>query len=96
MPSGYTDRQWKGQLCGAYEIAKFANVTKAQIAHWCKQDWFPKPVDEPRMGRIWNYQEVVQALSAKGYPREMGADGKKVRQVRLGVPPVRDKAPAGA
>lgn len=80
MPSGYTEREWKGQFCGVYEIAKFANVSKAQIAHWNREEWFPKPIDEPQMGRIWSYPEVVKALTEKGYPREEGRSGKKLGQ----------------
>lgn len=82
MPSGYSDRQWKGVYCGTYEIAKWANVTKAQIAHWAKEDWFPPTVDEPQMGRIWKFEEVKAALEARGYPRV----GPVVRK-----PPVRKK-----
>lgn len=69
MPSGYTDRHWKGKLCGAFEIAFWAGVTKGQVAHWSKEPWFPPTVDEPQMGRIWNFEEVKAALSARGYPK---------------------------
>jgi len=69
MPSGYTDRVWKGNFCGAYEIALWANVSKAQVAHWAKEPWFPSTVDEPQMGRIWKFPEVVAVLTERGYPR---------------------------
>lgn len=82
MPSGYVERVFKGKFCGTYEIAKFANVSKAQIAHWLKTDWFPKPVDEPAMGRVWDYEVVVAALEAKGYPKEVDEDGNKVKEKR--------------
>ena len=69
MPSGYTDRKWKGDLCGAYEIAAWAQVTKGQVAHWAKEPWFPPTVDEPQMGRIWRFKEVQAVLSERGYPK---------------------------
>lgn len=78
MPSGHIERTWKGELCGVYEIASYAQVTKAQVTHWNKEDWFPKPLDELRMGRVWNYAVVVAALKEKGYPRELDASGKKI------------------
>lgn len=71
MPNGNIPRQWKKKLCGASEIADFANVQTSQVAHWRKTDWFPKPIDEPRMGSIWDYKEVTKALSARGYPKEL-------------------------
>lgn len=85
MPSGHVERAWKGKYCGTYEIARFANVSKAQIAHWLKTDWFPKPVDEPAMGRVWKYKEVVAALEAKGYPRAVDEAGKKVVEKRYSL-----------
>lgn len=70
MANGNIRRTWKKKLCGASEIAAFANVTVAQVAHWRKEDWFPAPLDEPRMGSVWDYEQVRLALVAKGYPKE--------------------------
>jgi hypothetical protein len=85
MPNGYTDRVFKGEFCGVYEIAEFAKVTKAQIAHWLRTDWFPRPVDEPKMGRVWRYQDVVAALTEKGYPREPKKSGKRAFEKRYSL-----------
>lgn len=82
MPGGYTNRVFKGKFCGVYEIAQFANVSKAQIAHWLDRDWFPAPLDEPAMGRVWNYEEVVAALKARGYPKEVDENGRRLAEKR--------------
>jgi hypothetical protein len=87
MPSGYVERVWKGKFCGTKEIADFANVSKAQIAHWLKTDWFPQPVDEPAMGRVWDYKEVVSALAARGYPR-VGEKMTYPKRLAAMLPPV--------
>lgn len=71
MPNGNIKREWKGKLCGASEIAAYANVKTSQVAHWRKKaPWFPEPLDEPRMGTVWDYQVVVAALTEHGYPKE--------------------------
>ena len=70
MPNGNIKRSWKQQLCGASEIAAFANVQSSQVAHWRKTDWFPEPVDELRMGTVWDYNAVTKALTERGYPKE--------------------------
>ncbi len=70
MVSRYPDRVWKQKLCGSTEIAEFAKVTRAQVSHWFKEDWFPRTVDELRMGRVWDYQEVVDVLTQREYPRD--------------------------
>lgn len=85
MPSGYADTVFQGEFCGTYEIAEYAKVTKAQIAHWLRTDWFPKPVSKPRMGRVWNYREVVAALEARGYPRPVDETGKKITKKRYSL-----------
>lgn len=76
MPNGNIKRAWKQNLCGASEIAAFANVTPSQVAHWRKPpeeggaEWFPDPVDELRMGSVWDYKAVTKALTEQGYPKE--------------------------
>lgn len=69
MPRRRDSREWKRILCSATEIAEYAGVTRGQITHWAAQDWFPEPIDEPSAGRIWGWDEVVAALSERGYPR---------------------------
>ena len=70
--------EWKGEWCGVLEIAQWAGVTKPQVNHWSKADWFPQPLDSPKMGRIYNFKEVVKVLSERGYPREVDASGKAI------------------
>lgn len=69
MPNGNIDRNWREKLCGASEIAAFAGVTVAQVAHWRKEEWFPTPLDELRMGTVWDYGQVKAVLSERGYPK---------------------------
>jgi len=68
--SPYNPPRWKKDLCGAHEIAKWANVTTSQVTHWAKEPWFPEPVDELQMGRVWRFKEVVNVLTERGYPKE--------------------------
>lgn len=85
MSSGHTDEEFQGKFCGTYEIAEYANVTKSQISHWLRTDWFPKPLDKARMGRIWSYPEVVAALKERGYPRPVDESGKKIVKKRYSL-----------
>lgn len=62
-------REWKKVLCSSTDIAEYAGVTRAQITHWAKMPWFPEPIDEPCVGRIWSWDAVVKALEEEGYPR---------------------------
>ena len=72
MPRRIENREWKGLIASATEIAAFAGVTRGQVSHWAAQEWFPEPLDEPSCGRVWDYQQVVAALSERGYPRTNG------------------------
>ena len=91
MPSGYTDRVFNGDYCGVYEIAEFAKVSKAQVAHWLETEWFPRPLDGPRMGRVWDYKAVVAALAARGYPKDENEGGKRGPRKRYSF----DNVPTG-
>lgn len=68
--SPHNPPRWKQDLCGAHEIAQWANVTTAQVTHWAKEDWFPAPADELKMGRVWRFPEVVLVLTERGFPKE--------------------------
>lgn len=65
-------REHRSILVGLKEISELAGVSRQQAAHMVRYWWFPDPVDFLACGTVWDYGDVIEALTAKGYPKKKG------------------------
>jgi predicted DNA-binding transcriptional regulator AlpA len=50
------------------EIAALAGRPKQTVLHWTNREYFPEPVGELAVGRVWNRSDVVKWMETNDLP----------------------------